>query len=471
MDSKLKFKADIYVSTVYLFLVAVLLLWLTRFIFIWYNNDLCGEPGFGRALALSLHGLRYDLCAAAYFDALFIAMRIIPAPWVYNTVYQKVSLWLYRICTWILLAINIGDTPYYRFTGSRLRWSNILNITTDGDIAAITAQYAGSYWWAFAAAIALALLLEWFIRRVRVERPARPMNYGLRVAIFLLLGFGTFAAMRGRLGSGTPLSIPDAAFAVRKAPEINAVLNSPFCILRSLNRSKSNTEAVQTFYSDSELAALRTSLHAGADTDSLNGRNFVIIIIESGGAEWVDALANRPGKPKRGLMPFLDSIAERSTVVEHVIACSRSSCGGATAILADIPAFDPFYFMLSPYNKNILDTPARLLGERGYDTAFYYGCKHGSFNIDQTAFAAGYTKITDRDKYGNDDDYDGMWGIFDYPMAGYVARDLSSLSQPFIAAWFTISAHGPFTLPEGFDTSHFVHPEPPTPHHNPPTPP
>ena len=52
-----------------------------------------------------------------------------------------------------------------------------------------------------------------------------------------------------------------------------------------------------------------------------------------------------------------------------------------------------------------------------------------------------------------------MWGIFDYPMAEYLAADLSSRPEPFLASWFTVSAHGPFTLPQGWDTSRYKHKE------------
>lgn len=158
-------------------------------------------------------------------------------------------------------------------------------------------------------------------------------------------------------------------------------------------------------------------------------------------------------------MPFLDSLSRRSLSVLHCIAVSRASCGGATAVMGGFPAFDPFYFMLSPYNRDLLDAPARLLATKGWQTAFFYGCNHGSFNIDQMAAAAGYSTVRSREDYGNDADYDGVWGIFDEPMGQYVVRELGALRQPWMAAWFTVSAHSPFTLPDGYDTSGFHHPE------------
>lgn len=427
---KTKFPADIYSATLYRFAVALILLWLTRFAFAVYNPDTLAGATFGQLMALSAAGLRFDLSAAAYFNAPYILMSVLPFAFVARPAWQKASAWVYGICNGLLLTINLADVPYYRFTGARLRWSNIANVATDGGIGNIASRYALEYWWVVLLLAALITLMMWAYRRARVTPRRRPL--WLRLLMLVLFAAGAFLAMRGRIGAGVPLAIPDAATAVGKAPQINVVLNSPFTILRSLNRTKANTEPELTFFSDAELSRLRTSVHPGTGApDSLLRRNVVTIIIESGGAEWISPL-----------MPFLDSLRRESLTFENTLACSRSSCGGATAVLAGFPAFDPFYFMLSPYNKNRLDTPATLLGLRGWTAAFFYGCNHGSFNIDQTAYAAGYRRTFGREDYPGDD-YDGMWGIFDRPMAAFVVDELSRLPQPFIASWFTISAHGP----------------------------
>ncbi len=447
---KLNFRTDIYLATAYQLAVALVLLWLSRLVFVIYNPETMAGGGAGEYLRLAAHGLRFDLSALAYFNSLFILMRILPWGIVYDRRYMRATAWVYGVCNSLLLAINLSDTVYYRFTGARLRWSNIANVTADGgaaDALSLVGRYALQYWWVALAAAAAIALMMWLYGRARVSKPRRLPRVWIRLAIFAAAGLATFLCMRGRAGSGVPLAIPDAATCVSRAPQVNVVLNSPFTILRSLNRSKANTEPELTFFSDAELATLRNSLHTPA-ADSLQRRNVMVIIIESGGAEWIEPL-----------MPFLDSLRRESLSIDNTLACSRSSCGGATAVLAGFPAFDPFYYMLSPYNKDVLDSPASLLARRGWTGAFFYGCNHGSFNIEQTAYAAGHRRTYSREDYPDGADYDGTWGIFDRPMAAYVVRELSQLPEPFAAAWFTISAHGPWTLPEGYDTSGFIHPE------------
>ena len=140
------FGADALGATLWQLAVAFVLLWLSRFAFAAYNADICQVGSFSEAVRLAIAGVRFDLSALAYFNALFILMRILPFGFVYSKIYDRIVLWVYGVCNSLLLAVNLGDIPYFRFTGARLRWSNILNITTDSDIWRIVLQYAGSYW-------------------------------------------------------------------------------------------------------------------------------------------------------------------------------------------------------------------------------------------------------------------------------------------------------------------------------------
>ncbi len=459
-DRLFSFRTNIYYATLYQLAVAFLSLWLTRFFFIIYNAGVIEVDSFSESMRLSFYGVRFDLCAVAYFNIIFLTLRVLPLPFQFNLKWLKFTNWIYYVCNSLMLAINIGDTPYYNFTGTRLRWSNISLIATDSGIGTIFLGYLVQYWWVVILGIAVIALMIWLSRRVIINEAQRP-GIVVRWMILLLAGLIFVYSIRGRISfeKSPPLSLADASIGIRKAPQINVILNSPFCLLRTMSAKKSNIEPVLSFFTAEELNRMRNSVHLPSDSIKLNKRNIVTIIIESGGAEWVDYLTCGHKSQPTGLMPFLDSIASQSTVVMNVIATGRTSIGGFTGLTGGFPAFDSFYYMLSPYNDNVVDAPARLLGDEGWETAFYYGVNPGSFTIDQTARAMGYKHVRDRHSYGKDEDFDGEWGIFDVPMAEYVVQDISKFSEPFLATWFTISAHGPFALPKGYDTSSFRHSE------------
>lgn len=462
-----KIALDVYTATLYQLFVALFMLWLTRFLFIACNSEAVAVNSFAEAMRLSCAGLRFDLVVVAYFNSFFVLMRILPFDFVVRKRwYMSLTTWIFGISNAICLLLNFGDSVYYRFSGGRLRWSGIQEVTAESNLGGIVGGYMLEYWWMVIIFVLFVLTMMWLYNLVKVRSLNIVQKWKLwivRVVMILLFGGCTVLAMRGRVGSGNPLNIADATWHVSEAQQINVVLNTPFTIMRSIGK-EAGVE-VLTFFSDEKLSKMRDTIHKPLDGKPFIKKNVLIIIIESGGSCFVDALSEFVGEREhlKGLMPFVDSLAHESIVVEHFMATGRRSNEGACAILGGFPSFEPLAFMLSPYAAKPFSSAASLLKSEGYETAFYYGCNHGSFNIDQLAHAAGYDKVVDRAAYGGkDEDYDHSWGIYDGPMGEFTAKDLNELAQPWIASWFTISAHGPFKVPptENLDGYKYKNPSP-----------
>ncbi|MDE5962617.1 MAG: hypothetical protein K2G58_01055, partial [Alistipes sp.] len=90
--------------------------------------------------------MRFDLVAVAYFNILFIFLRILPFTFTSDRFYLHITDAIYYITNSLLLAINIGDTPFFRFTGSRLRWSTLMDITADPNWGGEILACFGAYW-------------------------------------------------------------------------------------------------------------------------------------------------------------------------------------------------------------------------------------------------------------------------------------------------------------------------------------
>lgn len=458
---RLHFKCNTYVATAWQLLIALLALWLTRFLFVAVNGESTGVDSVAPMLKLSLYGLRFDIVAVAYFNALFILMRLLPLRYATSRGWLKATGVVYGVCNALLLALSLGDVVYYRFSGTRLRWSGVQEVLADNNAGGIVLQYAAHYWWLVAVFALVVAAMMWLYRRPVIERSrfhgAKAAT--VRIAALAAGAVLTVFAMRGRAGSGNPLNIADATWGTTEAPQVNVVLNTPFTVLRSIGKNAAVERL--TYFTPDELVAIRNSVRKGSGEPMVH-KNVMLIIVESGGAAFVDTLNlfDTPEQPSplRGLMPFTDSIARQSLRVMHMMATGRRSNEGATAILAGFPAFEPLVFMLSPYNAVKFDSAPSLLRRQGYESAFFYGCNHGSFQIDQLAHAAGFERTVDRASYrGKSSDYDGVWGIYDGPMGCEVVRSLGEMHQPWIASWFTISAHSPFSMPDGESTEGYVH--------------
>ncbi|MBD4632798.1 LTA synthase family protein, partial [Xanthomonas citri pv. citri] len=80
-----------YLATLYQLLVALILLWLTRFAFYFYNADVTGSLSAGRLAAVALAGLQFDIVAVAYANALFVVMRFLPFGFVMKRWWRRAS--------------------------------------------------------------------------------------------------------------------------------------------------------------------------------------------------------------------------------------------------------------------------------------------------------------------------------------------------------------------------------------------
>lgn len=450
----------LYIATLLQLLVALVALWLTRIGFYLYNSDLTGSMTFGQFMKASFFGLRFDLSALAYFNALFILMRLWPTQLAWRRGWIIAGNTVYALCNSLLLLLNIADIPFYRFTGSRLRWHTFLNMWNDSNILSIIFSYIHDYWWAYLLgllAITAVICTAWFIR-IRQPAPlwhSRRVTTMIRCAILIATCGLTFIAIRGHAGAGHPLAIGDAVWYVPAPSQINVVLNTPFCLLRSM--SHDNTIQPMTFFTDNELNAVRSSVHTPRQGVSFTRKNVVIIAIESGGTLWLDSQRVLPMEDeRRHLMPFLDSLAHHSLTLRHAFATGKSSIEGVTGIFAGFPTFNSFLYLSSPYNNNTVDSPARLLKAEGYTTKFYFGGNYGSYGIDHLMHVMGFETVTTRETLGSEAEYDGQWGVYDHEVADYMARDLSALPEPFMAGWFTLKPHGPWTVSERWSTEGYL---------------
>ena len=119
------------------------------------------------------------------------------------------------------------------------------------------------------------------------------------------------------------------------------------------------------------------------------------------------------------------------------------------SILSSIPMFIEPYFV-SHYATNTVSSIANELNKCGYHSAFFHGAPNGSMGFQAFAKATGWKEYYGKDEYNNNDDYDGMWAIWDEPFMQFFANKLSDFKEPFISSIFTASSHHPFKIPKEY---------------------
>lgn len=457
-----------YTGTLWQLAIMFLSFWFSRYFFYLCNTDTIGPLTVSEYWKIMWYGLSFDLCAFAYFNIPFILMRFLPFRSLQGKKWILASDIYLGISTSLMLILNIADFVFVSFNGGRMRWETLGGILGDGGIWGVLFSYARIYWYLYVFMIlylAVTLSLAFLPRLVPVdpfpsliEKRRRLMLTGF----FLVAGGLSFLAIRGTRSK--PLNIADPInFVDNKKADM--VLNTPFTVVRTIGKTLS-IERI-TYYPEEQLGKMRNDRHHFTTADSISGvssqsgKNIMFIVLESGGAQLIDRLGFAKGEKRRNLFPFLDSLIDKSLVIEDVMATGIISNNGLNAMFMGFPSFDPLYFVTTSYVNEDYDTPAQLLKESGYYPKFYYGCNEGSFYIGPTMKLAGFADIVTKNNYTLPYESLSQWGIWDHEMAEFVANDISSLPQPFFAVWFTINAHSPFEVPGKFISS--LHNEPDTP--------
>lgn len=463
-----------WVMVVWLFVVAWAVLLLSQAVFAWLNGDLFSVDASDRWL-LVVGNMKFAASAVAMcmWPTLLVAAAvgvIGRGQWAVRTVYGMSMA--------LMLAANVIDTSYYRWTFRRMTW-DIFQYTSSnfsGGWGALVVQFARDFWPYFLLFFALLGLTVWVASWVRyVADGNKRYVWWMQVVVLLLVGSSNVLCQRGGIvHQHKPLKVVDAN---RYAQGGNTalVLNTPFSIFRTHGHTGHLTAAV-FFDSEEALDGVFTPRHepdsmaacmavsAGAPNEggsryavgAGSRPNVVLIILESFGEEYLGS-ANGTG---RGWTPFLDSLADYATLVRG-LANGKRSIESVPSLLSGIPSLMEEAYITSPYSQNRVVSLPEMLKRWGYSTAFFHGAYNGSMNFDSYVCSIGIEHYYGMNEYNNrsvnplgaaEGDFDGTWGIFDEPFLTFAARRITadwkaSASQRVFATLYTISSHHPYTIP------------------------
>lgn len=404
-------------------------------------------------------GLRFDLTAVLYSNALLVVLMILPFKFRFEPWYKTIVKWLFIVINSLALATNIADSIYYQFTLRRTTLSVLSQFENEQNGFALFFRFMLDYWYALITWIVLVAILYFAQKRIKWEGPQIRRNlvfYAVSVAMVPLVITLFVGGGRGGFAHSTrPITLSNAAEYGAVPKDINLVLNTPFALIRT---ARANVIERSTYYADE--AALDavfspvvtpTSSAGKPDTLPFSPQNVVVIILESFSKEFVGAYnKDLPNPNYQGYTPFLDSLIGVSSAFQYSLANGRKSIDAMPSVICSIPSIEIPY-VLSHFSGNKVNSLPSLLKEKQYQTGFFHGAPNGSMGFQAFANLCGFDKYYGKDEYEAEvgtDDYDGIWGIWDQPFFQYFGRTLTTFKQPFYATIFSVSSHHPYNLPD-----------------------
>ncbi len=429
--------------------VLFLLYQLFRLVFFLYNRNYFHEVGIRDYMRLSAGGMRFDLTALLYLNILYVFLYLLPFSFTEKPWYKKFLFFIFIIFNSLGFLLNIIDVFYFDYTQKRST-VEIFMFAGEGNIGILFWQFLKDFWWgALLLAATVYATAKWYryVKDPVKPGPHRGFTYFLaEIALLLVTLYFAIAGIRGGFGRTTrPISVNNAGAYIRKPLEMAVVLNTPFTLIRTINKQ---TLKPVHYYSKSQAEQIFSPVKHFDARGKMKRKNVVLIIVESLAREY-SGLLNRDIPGYRGYTPFLDSLMLRSHTFSNAYANGRKSIDAMPSILASLPSLRQPY-VLSPYSTNELLGLGTILKKQGYTTAFFHGAPNGSMGFDAIANLTGFDAYYGATEYGNPSDSDGYWGVPDDKFLQYTARTINTFDTPFAAVIFTLSSHHPFILPEGF---------------------
>ena len=464
------------VTTIYNLMLAYVVYFLARVLYLLLNYSYFSvDMTYGHLLELFMGGLVFDTSAILITNSLYIFLMLLPWHGKETRLYQQVCKGVFLCINGLALFVNCCDAVYFRFTMRRTTTTIFSEFSNEGNILSIFfKELVNHFYLVFIFGVIIWALYK-FYRSTRL-RQRHYVWWQYDVAMLLSLLFVapfTVAGIRGGFTTAVrPITISNANQYANHPIEAALVLNTPFSLYRTIGK---DVFVVPDYFSPEDLEVIYSPIHQpdivtndSVDSDSVDSdttfvkKNVVILIVESFGREYIGAL-NRSldGGRYKGYTPFVDSLIAHSVTFTHSYCNGRKSIDGMPSILSSIPMFvEPFF--LTPASMNHVSGIARLLGNEGYETAFFHGAQRGSMGFQAFANATGFKAYYGREdfnadsRFGNDDDFDGTWAIWDEPFLQYYGAKMSEMKEPFMTAVFTASSHHPYVVPEKYQD---VYPE------------
>jgi phosphoglycerol transferase MdoB-like AlkP superfamily enzyme len=381
-------------------------------------------------------------------------MMLFPLHWKENKIYHKVCQWLFVVVNSITFAINLADSVYFRYTMRRTTTTVFEEFSNEGNLGSIIGTEFLNHWY-LVLLFALVVFLLWrcYVEPSINSHSLKWWRYDVACLLSLLL-FAPFcvAGMRGGFTTAVrPITISNANQYASRPVDAALALNTPFALIRSIGK---NVFVVPHYFSDEKaLASMYTPIHTPNDSAAVVKKNVVVLIVESFGREYIGALnKDLEGGKYKGYTPYVDALIGKSTTFQYSFCNGRKSIDGMPSVLSSIPMFvEPF--ILTPSSMNDYTGLAGILGQEGYETAFFHGAQNGSMGFQAFAQKTGFKHYFGRTEYEaakGTDDFDGTWAIWDEPFLQYYAEEMGKMKQPFMTAVFTASSHHPFVIPEQY---------------------
>ena len=433
MRQRVLYLLNFYVATLFFFVVA-------KIGFMLYHY---GGHGFvfTDMLQVIKHGLSLDLSTSLY-------ILILPFLLVVISLWIRIPRWLLRgyyvIAAFLLSSAFVADTSLYEFWLFKLDASCLQYLETPTEaMASVSTGYI------LLRLLCIIILIGVIYGVYEKLTPSFPQLTVIRQKLtasliaLLLIPF-IIIGIRGGLDESTT-NIGQVYFSQNQFLNHSAV-NPFFSFFASFEKTASNNVTYH-FMEDEECEKIVSELYntQSIDIDTLLSTqqpNIIVILLESCGGQFTEISG------RTDITPNLNRLAKEGIYFTNCYGNSWRTDRGTLCTWSGYPSFPTMSVMKIPSKSRTMPNIARTLQEeRGYHTHYLYGGDINFTNMRSYLVSGGFSNLTWKEDYTSDEQKSAKWGVRDDITFETLYQLTTSMPQPYLIGYSTLSSHSPWDVP------------------------
>ena len=439
MKERVIFLIRTYLWTVVVFTVAKL-----AFMFFCHEGH---EFAHADIYQVTGHGITLDLSTALYIVSLpFLVMMAslwISGRWIIYTLRVY-----FLVISFAFALAFVADTSLYPFWGFKLDASCLQYLETPTEaMASVTTGYI--IWRFIVLLIATIIILIGYLDAACKLRTACEKSVSKKSAIYgtivgILMIPLIVIGIRGGLDESTT-NVGQVYFSQNQFLNHSAV-NPVFNFFASFEKTATN-DVTYHFMDDSESQRIVSELYntQSIDCDTLlttQTPNIILILLESCGGQFTEISG------RTDVTPNLNRLAHEGIYFSNCYANSWRTDRGTVCTWSGYPSFPTMSVMKMPVKSNTVPNIARTLQqERGYKTHYIYGGDINFTNMRSYLVAGGFQNLTWKKDYTVEEQNTAKWGVRDDITFETLRQLTTTMHQPFLIGYSTLSSHVPWDVP------------------------
>ena len=439
MKERVIFLIRTYLWTVVVFTVAKL-----AFMFFCHEGH---EFAHADIYQVTGHGITLDLSTALYIVSLpFLVMMAslwISGRWIIYTLRVY-----FLVISFAFALAFVADTSLYPFWGFKLDASCLQYLETPTEaMASVTTGYI--IWRFIVLLIATIIILIGYLDAACKLRTACEKSVSRKSAIYgtivgILMIPLIVIGIRGGLDESTT-NVGQVYFSQNQFLNHSAV-NPVFNFFASFEKTATN-DVTYHFMDDSESQRIVSELYntQSIDCDTLlttQTPNIILILLESCGGQFTEISG------RTDVTPNLNRLAHEGIYFSNCYANSWRTDRGTVCTWSGYPSFPTMSVMKMPVKSNTVPNIARTLQqERGYKTHYIYGGDINFTNMRSYLVAGGFQNLTWKKDYTVEEQNTAKWGVRDDITFETLRQLTTTMHQPFLIGYSTLSSHVPWDVP------------------------